>query len=248
MSHSIERRVAQFFRLRSKAGDRRGWGCLTETEIAAYADHATTGRERNKIEDHLANCEFCLRQVAFLVQIEKVGLPTSVPASLLSRARDLVSSGARVALIPAWARVVAMAACLLLVATVSVRYSHFRSLRSGQKPGASPVGMPSESQSVRGTENARLTVVFPSPESAVARKGLRFQWETVEGALDYEVRILTAEGDVVWEQKTEGSSLELPSDVRLETGHRYYLLIRGDLPEGKAVESAAVPFSVAGQN
>jgi len=49
----------------------------------------------------------------------------------------------------------------------------------------------------------------------------------------------------VWEQKTEGNSIKLPSEVRVATGHRYYLLIRADLPQGKTVESRAVAFSVA---
>ena len=93
-----------------------------------------------------------------------------------------------------------------------------------------------------------MAVVFPAPESTIPGKDLQFQWKTVDGALDYEVRVLTAEGDLVWELKTEGNSVKLPSDVRMETGHRYYLLLRADLPQGKTVESRAIGFSVAGQN
>jgi hypothetical protein len=250
MLASIERRLAQFFRHRSKAGGRQHWGCPGEAEIAAYADHATTGREREKIEAHLADCEFCLSQVAILARIEETELAGSVPASLLSRARDLVDSRHSVSLIPAWSRVAVAAACVAVAVTLSVRYAHFRN------PPASLVGTPSGAQpslqnpsagEVRGgAENARLSVLFPAPQSTVARKDLQFRWKPVDGALYYEVRMLTAEGDVVWDQKTEGNSIRLPGDVGVETGHRYYLLIRADLPEGRTVESKAVGFSVAG--
>jgi hypothetical protein len=246
MSGSIEKRLTQFFRSRSKAGGRR-WGCPGEAEIAAYADHAITGRERDKIEAHLADCEFCLSQVAFLVRMEKGELPAAVAGPLLSRAQDLVGARTRVTLIPVWGRVAAATACLAVVVTVSVRYWHFRSPSSGANAPPSSVGMPSGGAGeVRGAaETAPLTVVFPAPASVVARKALQFRWKTVDGALDYDVRLLTAEGDQVWDQKTEGNSIQLPSDIRVQTGHRYYLLIRADLPEGKTVDSRAVAFSVA---
>ena len=245
MSRSTEERLAEFFRSRSKTRARR-WGCPSEAEIAAYADHAITGRDRDTIEAHLADCEFCLSQVAFLARIREAELPASVPGWLLSRARDLAGSRARVVLIPAWGRVAAAAACLLVTVTVSLRYSRLHNLSSGTNAPA-PAGMPrmDAGDVRRGARDASLAVVFPTPESAVARKDLQFRWKTVDGALDYEVCLLTAEGDLVWEQKTEGNSIKLPSEVRVATGHRYYLLIRADLPQGKTVESRPVAFSVA---
>ena len=267
MPASMAKSLVEFFRCRSKGGGRRRWGCLSEAEIAAYVDHAIRGTEKDKIDAHLADCEFCLSQVAFLIRIQKAELPASVPGPLLSRARDLVpgpntvrpySVRAGVELIPAWGRVAAAAACLAVVVTVSVRYSRFRSLSSSSnapassariRPDAQPVLQNPSVGDVRGgVESASLAVVFPVPESAVPRNDLQFQWKTVDGALDYEVRVLTAEGDLVWEQKTEGNSVKLPSDVRVETGHKYYLLLRADLPQGKTVESRAIGFSVAGQN
>ena len=246
MSRSIEERLVEFFRSRSKTETRRRWGCPGEAEIAAYADHATTAKDKDRIEAHLADCESCLSQVAFLARIKEAEPPATVPGPLLSRARDLVGSRARVVLIPAWGRVAAAAACLVVAVTVSVRYSRLHNLSSGTNAPA-PAGMPRmDPGDVRGgARDASLAVVFPEPESAVARKDLQFRWKTVDGAFDYEVRLLTAEGDLVWERRTEGNSIKLPSEVRVATGHRYYLLIRADLPQGKTVESRAVAFSVA---
>ena len=261
-----EKSLIRYLRTRPKTGDGRRWRCLDESQIAAYADGRAVEPEKKRIEAHLADCEFCLSQVAFLVQIEKAELPGAVPESLLARARDRVGSSARVTLIPAWGRLAAAAAvaCLAVAVTVSVRYSRLRTPSSAANHPSQPsVGTPSGAQpaltnpsaetgEVRGgrgeTESSPLTVVFPAPDSVVSRKGLQLRWGAVPGALYYDVRLMTAEGNLVWERRTEVDSLRVPDDVKLETDHKYYLLIRADLPEGKTVESRAVAFSVVEQN
>ncbi len=258
-----EKSLIRYLRTRRKTGDGRSWRCLDESQIAAYADGGLREPEKKRVEAHLANCNFCLDQVAFLARIENAELPGSVPGSLLARARDLVGSRARVTLIPAWGRLVTAAAvaCLAVAVTVSVRHSRLRTPSSAPNHPSEPsVGTPSSAQpalpnpsaetgEVRGgTESAPLTVVLPAPDAMVSRKDLQFRWEVVRGALYYDVRLMTAEGNLVWEQRADVNSLTVPADVKLETGHKYYLLIRADLPEGKTVESKAVAFSVAKQN
>lgn len=255
-----ERNLIRYLRTRPKTGDGRRWGCLDESQIAAYADGRVREREKKRIEAHLADCEFCLSQVAFLVRIEKTEVPGSVPGSLLSQARDMVSSRAKVALIPAWGRLAAAVVCLAVAVTVSVRYSRLRTPSSapnhptgpslGTPSGAQPASEnpPTETAQVRGgTEGTPFAVVFPAPDSVVSRKDLQFRWEAVRGTLYYEVRLVTAEGDLVWEQKVDGDSVRLPADVKLklQRSHRYFVLIQADLAEGKTIESRAVAFAVA---
>ncbi|HEV2492816.1 MAG TPA: hypothetical protein VG204_07045 [Terriglobia bacterium] len=259
-----ERSLIRYLRTRTKTGDGRRWGCPDESQIAAYASGQVGEPEREKMEAHLADCNFCLGQVAFLARIEKAKLPDSVPPSLLARARDLAGSRARVALIPAWGRLATAAAvaCLAVGVTVSVRYSHLRTPTPSatNHPGVPSTGTPSSTQpevsnsaaatgEVRGgTGNAPLTVVFPASGSVVPRKDLQLRWEAVRGALYYDVRVMTTEGNLVWEQRVDANSLKVPADVKLEAGGKYYLLLRADLPEGKTVESKTVAFSVADQN
>lgn len=251
-----ERTLIRYLRTRSKTGEGRRWRCLDESQIAAYIDGQLEASERERIKAHLPDCNFCLDQVAFAAGIEKAKLPDGAPASLLSRARDLAGSRSRVALIPVWGRVAAAAAvaCLAVVVTVSVRRSHLPpgpssgpSVETSSGPPA-PTHSSSAASAVRGGAENALTVVFPASDSVVQRKNLQLRWGAVSGALYYDISLMTADGNLVWEGKADGSSLTVPPNVKLEAGHKYYLMVRADLPEGKTVESRAVAFSVADQN
>lgn len=247
--------LIRYLRTRTKTGEGRRWQCPDESQLAAYVDGRLEASEREKIKAHLADCNFCLDQVAFVARIERATLPESVPASVLSRARELAGPPSKVALVPAWGRVAAAAAvaCLAVVVTISVRRAHVTSPSGATPPVLTPAGVPpnspassAETSEVRGaTRNAPLAVVFPAPDSVVPRKDLQLRWEAVSGALNYDVSLMTADGNLVWEQRADRNSLAVPAGVKLEAGHKYYLMVRADLPQGKTVDSKAVAFSVA---
>lgn len=252
-----ERTLIRYLRTRTKTGEGRRWRCPDESQIAAYVDGQVEASERERIKAHLADCNFCLDQVAFAARIVNAKLPDGASASLLSRARDLAGSRTRVALIPAWGRVAAAAAvaCLAIVVTVSVRRSHLppgpSSRPSVETPSSSapvPASSSSAASAVRGGAENALTVVFPAADSVVQRKNLLLRWGAVSGALYYDISLMTADGNLVWEGRADGNSLKVPPNVKLEAGHKYYLMVRADLPEAKTVESKAVAFSVADQN
>ncbi len=77
--------------------------------------------------------------------------------------------------------------------------------------------------------------------------GLEIRWRGVRGALVYEVRLVTADGSLVWEDRTEATAAPLPAGVRLEPGRRYYVWVRAYLSEGRALKSATFGFSVDGR-
>lgn len=249
-----EKSLARYLKTRTQTGDGRRWRCPDESQLAAYVDGRLEAPEREKIKAHLTDCNFCLDQVAFLARLEKAELPENVPASVLSRARELAGPPSRVALVPAWGRVAAAAAvaCLAVVVTVSIRRAHVTSpsgatasveTPSGAQPAASSPS--AETGVVRGQTQTALTVVFPASDSVVPRKDLQLRWNAVSGALNYDVSLMTADGNLVWEQRADRNSLAVPAGVKLEAGHKYYLMVRADLPEGKTVDSKAVAFSVA---
>ena len=57
-------------------------GCPDEARLAAYFERRLESSQQNEVEAHVANCEHCLAQVAFLLEIQDAELPV-VPASLL---------------------------------------------------------------------------------------------------------------------------------------------------------------------
>ncbi len=257
----MEKILIRFFRWSSTRRDRRGWRCPGESQLAAYADHRLAGREKDRVEAHLADCHFCLGQVAFLARHQAAQLPEDVPAPLLERARGLVPLHARPALslVLRWQALVATAACLVIVGAVT--------LRRPQRPVAPPrpptteaptsrtparTTLPAETPSVVPRTVRKVpagvlppVVILPRDGAVVSRSKLEFRWEPVEGSLDYEVRIVDAEGSVVWERRTGSPALDVPADVNLKSGRKYFVWIRAFLAGGGTVQSKAVGFRLA---
>ena len=77
--------------------------------------------------------------------------------------------------------------------------------------------------------------------------GLEVRWRGVPGSLFYEVHLVTADGSVVWEGRTEATEATLPAGVHLVPGQKYYVWVRAYLSEGKTLKSPAAGFSVDGR-
>src|SRR6266536_2971726 len=93
---------------------RRGWSCPDNIKLAAYVDHQLANKIKKDVERHLADCDFCLGQVAFLSKSAEWVDFDPVPAHLKSKARSLVPS--RQSVKPwnwRWTTATAVAACLV---------------------------------------------------------------------------------------------------------------------------------------
>ncbi len=254
-----ERSLFHFFKTHlTKAGGRR-WACLGETQIAAYADRQLAGQAKERVETHLADCDFCLDQVAFLIRTQRAESPEPVPDWLLLRARKLTGEKTRPegSAVWRWGKIAAATAtaCLVLVVSISLRHHQtVPTVAPRQTPVAMPLHVPGQTApttpselppAVRGglKSHLALTVVSPAAGSIVPENEIEFRWEPVSGALEYEVEVLTLDGDLVWKQRTVGSSIRLTGDVKLEAGHKYFVSVRAYLAEGKSVQSAPVAFT-----
>lgn len=267
----MERKLRRFFKTHSKIRDRRRWGCLSESDIAAYVDHRVTGGEKDRIEAHLAGCDFCLGQAAFLARLNEAPIPASVPISLLSRAQELARPRSRLGFgWPwRWEAVAATVAGLAVVAILSLRNpervvpplqpptvaapaSQAPSGTTPEAPSVPAPSVPSASAPVPTVRQGTTTpsrstpaLIFPRPNTTLPAGQIEFRWIGVRSALYYEVRLVTADGDLVWEYRTEGTSAALPADVNLPTGQKYFVWVQAFLAEGKTVKSTAVAFTPA---
>jgi putative zinc finger protein len=237
----IEKNLRRIFRESSGKGQRR-WGCLTEAEIATYADRGAPERERERIESHLDRCLHCREQVAFLTLLDEADPPETVPAAWLARARDLTRSKKQGTAIWRWrwSTLAAAAACLVLVSVMTLR-------KPRQEPRSAPELSPSEAPLLRGRGNVAPLpeLIFPAPGATVRAQNLEFHWNPVAGAREYEISIVTSAGDLVWEQRTVGTSASPPLKVGFEAGHKYFVWIRAHLREDKTLQSQAVPFVIS---
>jgi hypothetical protein len=90
-------------------------------------------------------------------------------------------------------------------------------------------------------------LISPRDGAVVRRKDLEFRWEQVSEAIFYEVRIMSAEGDLVFEGQTENTILKPGSTAPLVPGMKYFASIRAHLRQGKAAKSSLVSFKLAEQ-
>jgi len=218
----------------------------------------------------LADCEFCLGQVAFLVRLKETPIPEAAPAALVAQASEGASVKARpwFAWAWRWEAAAAMVACAVVVLVISLREASRPAPVVSPAPrgevAAARVPAPAETNPLVPLASAPAragvqlrggtptlstpTLLFPAPHATLLRSQVEFRWQSVPGASGYEVRLLTAEGDLVWEKRTEASSVKVPADVKLAAGQNYYVSVRADLPEGKTAQSRVVAFRVADHN
>ena len=217
----------------------RGWRCPDETRLAAYADGNLAADEREKLSKHLSGCEYCLGQVAALVKLADAA-PVALSEDLVARAVNLVprdtpagrSQGWR------WAAAATAAAALVLVFVPMLR----------EPPVTRPITEPKvEPRAVRQAPSAtsRPGIEYPAEGQTVAALDLEFRWSGMDGALFYEVSVVTFEGDVVWRTQADSTHARLPSTVVLTPGRRYYVSVNALLAQGKTVKSPPVGFDLA---
>lgn len=240
MPEEFEKKLRRFFRVEAGLADRRA-GCPSDTAIAAFVDGNADARERQQIEVHLGRCPACLEQVAFLSQSSEAALPQMVPAEWLARARALPDSKleGRASWTWSWAAVAGAVGCILLVVVVMLRHS------GPPTPAMSPAERIA-APGVRGPAAPSVgpELLSPAPGAALSERNPEFQWTPVADAADYQITILTASGDIVWEQETQATSVKLAGDVHLKFGQKYFVVVRAALREGKWLRSKPTPFVV----
>ena len=219
-------------------GERRSWRCPEETAIAAYVQCRLSRRDKDRLEAHLSDCVFCLSHVASLVRAQEITAFDPVPDWLLRKAQAMgVENGAH-----------GRAASLRWAVAGSVALALTGALWFYPPSGTEdPLGgtSPSEVRIVRGESGMPLEILYPQEGGVVPAGDVEFRWATAESALFYEVSLVTADGDLVWQSRIEQTQVRLPPEVRLIPKEKYYVWIRAQFSEGGAVKSKTIAFEVS---
>jgi putative zinc finger protein len=213
--------------------DSPSWRCPDEMRLAAYAEGGLKPADRTRLEQHLAACDYCLGQVSALARLQDAKLPEA-DADLLHRARGIVrlKPGSQWLQAWRWAAACAATACLAIVVTLWVR---------------APQSADRDTVRTGYVQPAALELLIPREGVALTRPAIEFRWTAVNRALFYEVRVLTADGDRVWQTRADGPEARPPGDVVFRAGQTYFVSVSAWLPEGKTVKSSIVGFRVTDQ-
>jgi len=232
---------------------KRGWNCLNEGMVAAYVDQTLEDRGKARVERHLSTCAYCRSVVADVVKIQRVGDLTAVPPDLIARVR-LLGSAPRKRW--AWGLPLAAAgslACLLLAVTLlETKQSLNLSPRPTppgpeifkSQPPSSVVAEPREVIRGSGSTSQSPTVTDPTRDGIVSPDRLEIRWSAVPHAVYYQVRVLTAAGEPVWQSDTTASMARMPDRLALTSG-KYFVLVSAVMENGRMRKSVPQSFQVA---
>jgi hypothetical protein len=257
-----EKKIIEALRVNAESAGKRRWNCLNEEQIAAYANQRLPEAQKQSIEAHLANCDYCLGQLAFLAKAAHAQLPEDVPAYLLSRGLEVArpKAGAHAGFGWRWRAaisVAAAAACVLIVSVVTLR-EPTRQVPVA-KPSTNTQVAPAEEHSAHppqerapsvrsATRPASLpNLLFPRRGMTISREGLEFRWDAVPGARYYDLTVANADGDLVWNSQTDKNFVKAPSGVNFPAGTQYFVWVQAHFSRGKTIRSETVAFTISGR-
>ena len=233
---------------------KRRWNCPNEGMLAAYADNGLGDAARERLQTHLAVCEHCRALVASVVKLRRVTELPAVPSALVERARFLVPPPHK-----PWAwgwETVATAgtlACAVIAVTL-LRPQQTLTIPEWPAPAAPTVSKDKPSVPAKTPEHETVrklkspeylpTILFPQADKVIARERLEFRWNQVPDSLYYQVRVLSSEGDLIWEGDSPTTRIELPNQLTLHAG-KYFVLVSAVMRNGRTRKSNPVGFKVA---
>jgi hypothetical protein len=151
----------------------------------------------------------------------------------MARARKLVRKPSKIRHASRWA-----AAAVVLLAVFSVA-------RFGpQSENVETTTLPAPDLRSLDHDAYRPAVLFPSDGARIGVEGSMFRWSMVPGSLHYDVRVVSADGGMIWQERVEGTEWRLPTKLQLAEGEEYYFRVDAYLTEAKRVSSHHVLFRV----
>jgi anti-sigma factor RsiW len=219
--------------------------------LTAYVDQQLIGKERERVESHLAKCDSCLEQVGFLIKQSQLPVGAA-PSSLVQRAKELETAVHKHAPFRwEWVSVAAASAVIALGLLLWREMGHnikepSTIIATAPQPlaPAVPATVKTEADTaVRSVSPpASLPLVLsPQPGAIVQAPDFTIRWKAIPNAAAYEVRIVTAEGDLVWRKRVRENSVNAPTQT-LRPGLKYFVWVRVWLANGVTQQSAAVGF------
>jgi len=228
------------------------WGCPGDDVLAAYLDGTLDPAAKNKAELHLANCAACCSLIADVAAMRR-SQPRPLPFGLEQRAVAVTSprrnAGRRVLIPVTTALVIALSLAAMLLMTAkkeisTIPTSKVAPIVARTEPPPS-LSVPATSNIVRqsGPSDPIPGLIFPQ-ENAVIKPGELFmKWKAVPRARYYEVHLVDAEGEPLWQGESQAASTGVPGTVMLKDG-AYFVWIAAYIEDGRVQKSSPVRFVV----
>lgn len=214
--------------------------CPEDQVMASYYDARLAEPARQALQRHVADCRYCQARLGMLARLEQVK-EEHVSEQILAEAKRLTDQPGqrRFGGVSSW---LAAAAVLVLATGLVLRLTPLTPQADGEI--VRPAG---EFKETRGFEPQALASSIQAPQLRIdlAAPNQALSWTTIPGSLYYEVRIVSDDGYLVWQERVPGNSWALPAALRLEPGLEYYARVEAKLDDFRTLKSNFVPFRTA---
>jgi Putative zinc-finger len=229
-----------------------GWRCPSSEKLAAYIDGNLSAVQRQALERHLADCSYCLELVAGAVsEARQTALAT--PNWLRQRAEDQAGRARSKNRRWAWALAPVLIG-LIAVAVLVKSPGHLKEEGPREGPNYPPAATAPQSspstiiQPAEPTRSAEgqtesLRLIVPSIGATIKPNQLRFEWTAATNASYYDVRLMTSEGQLVWEERSDQANVRPPTALKIAPGN-YFVWVTAYLNDGRELQSAPSRFRV----
>lgn len=221
--------------------------CPGGYEIAAFLEGKLNQADIERSERHLANCSYCRARATVLTRLYKNGDDVQIPDSLMAAANQFGNQPRRLRLsrAPAWA----MAAVVILALFTIVDKEPLPIPTTGIQPLQGNTA----GTEIRELRNINRTyasprVLTPIEGASVHPDELTVHWTEVPGSLYYDVRLVDAEGFMIWRERVTKTQSDLPEQLRLISGNLYFVRVDAYLAEAKSISSPHVKFTIKGDD
>jgi len=225
-------------------------GCSDDHLLAAYVDSQLPEEPGEQITFHLSDCDYCLTKVGMLKRLHGSVPEEPVGEFVLARANRMGKSKKR----PTFQYVSRWASAAVVVLAVSLVFKW--NLPDQDFPEATDTTSSDPASQVidqRQTRNLspdilKPRILAPSNGATVKPGSLVFSWSEVPGSLYYDVRIVTDEGNLIWQGQVEGTEMGLPENLQLKPDTEYFFRVDAYLASAKSIRSHHVLFSIGEQH
>ncbi len=225
--------------------------CPDDHTLASYIDGGLSERDHGRFEHHVADCAYCTERVGALGRAREAESTAQVPELLRARSGKLANApGTKNAPInPAiWRKAPRWAAAAVVVLAIGVLSQFYSPSLNRQEvsPSNETPGQPARIRETRNMDPGATGPSFLSPLEGmtIIPDGGVFNWTPVHDSLYYQLRIVSDEGDLVWQERVDGTQWALPAGLSLSPGAEYFVRVDAYLAEAKALNSDYVLFRV----
>jgi len=183
--------------------------CPDDHQIAAFMQDASSLKDGERLTAHIAACDFCIGRVGRIHRLNLLGSGGSVSDIALARARRLGSTSA----LPRQLRRWAAAAVVVLALTVIIgrNVPEFTGLTVSEPASSAESSQSDDRQARNFNPNVlRPRIIAPLEGASIDTGETLFRWTEIPGSLYYDIRLVSGDGEMIWQDRVEDTVWKIP--------------------------------------